>query len=329
MNFKYLSKLLYLDVTSARSSIIFSRQTPKRGISNEMNNPNRPEHLQLTKDQKRDPDVFQAEISCIQQLSPTIKGFTLQLASKTGITPSFKAGQWVDFFIPGLEKVGGYSMCSEPKSFETEGKLELAVKYSMWAPAKWLHTQAKVGSKVAFKVGGEFHYPNKIIEAIDGQKCEHDILLIAGGVGINPLASIFFHLNQIEEDKKSASQRNGLRVHLLYSSRTKNELIFCDRIRNIVASNKVSRQEMNRHCSFNSTFFVTQENEQGSDIRNKRIEVDDIKEALNLFSDCDTGKSKRPLFCFLCGPPNMIKDIARILIDLGVPKERVMYEMWW
>ena len=104
MHYKYLSKLLYLDITTARSSIIFSRKTPKRGISNEMNNPNRPEHLQLTKDQKRDPDVFQAEISCIQQLSPTIKGFTLQQISKTDITPSFKVGQWVDYFIPWLEK---------------------------------------------------------------------------------------------------------------------------------------------------------------------------------------------------------------------------------
>ena len=65
-----------MDISSARSSIIFNRQIPKRRNSNKMNNPNRPEHLQLTKDQKRDPDVFQAEISCIQQLSPTIKGFT-------------------------------------------------------------------------------------------------------------------------------------------------------------------------------------------------------------------------------------------------------------
>ena len=329
MNFRYLRKLLYLDITSARRSMILNRQIPKRKISNKMTDSDRPEHLQLTKDQKLDPDVFEAEISCIQQLSPTIKGFTLQLTSKTGLTPSFKAGQWVDFFIPGLEKVGGYSMCSEPKSLETEGKLELAVKYSTWAPAKWLHAQAQIGSKVAFKVGGELHYPNKIIEAIDGKECEHDVLLIAGGVGINPLASIFFHLNQIEEDKKSSSHKNGVRVHLLYSSRTKNELIFCDRIRDIVASNKVSREKMNRQCSFNSTFFVTQENEHESDIRNKRIEMDEIKEALNLFSDCDTRKSSRPLFCFLCGPPNMIKDIARILVDLGIPKERVMYEMWW
>ena len=61
MHFKNLSKLLYLDVTSARCSIIFNRQIPKRKISNKMNNSNRPEHLQLTKDQKRDPDVFQAD----------------------------------------------------------------------------------------------------------------------------------------------------------------------------------------------------------------------------------------------------------------------------
>ena len=43
----------------------------------------------------------------------------------------------------------------------------------------------------------------------------------------------------------------------------------------------------------------------------------------------DTRKENKPLFCYLCGPPNMIKDIARILIDLGVPKKRVIYEMWW
>ena len=240
------------------------------------------------------------------------------------------AGQWVDFFIPGLEKVGGYSMCSEPKDFETNGKLDLAVKYSTWAPAKWLHTQAQIGSKVAIKVGGEFHYPNKVIDAIDDKKGEHDILLIAGGVGINPLASIFFHLHQLEEDKREVGERNGRRVHLLYSSQNKDELIFCDKIRNIVAANKALRDTMNRQCSFNSTFFVTRGTEAAPDIKNKRIDVDDIKEAIKLFSDFDDNRDKnRPLFCFLCGPPNMIKDVARILIDLGIPKNRVMYEMWW
>ena len=27
---------------------------------------------------------------------------------------TFKAGQWVDFFIPGMDKIGGFSMSSHP-----------------------------------------------------------------------------------------------------------------------------------------------------------------------------------------------------------------------
>ena len=113
----------------------------------------RPEHLQLTSLQTRQTDMFDAEIACIEDLSPTIKGFTLQLISKEGDVPTFKAGQWVDFFIPGVEKVGGYSMCSGPGNLEQLGHLDLAVKFSTWPPAQWLHTKAKVGSKVAFRIG--------------------------------------------------------------------------------------------------------------------------------------------------------------------------------
>lgn len=68
--------------------------------------------------------------------------------------------------------------------------MELAVKYSEWPPANWLHRQAKVGDRVSVRVGGDFHYPDKDTEAVPG----HDLLLVAGGVGINPLASIIFHL---------------------------------------------------------------------------------------------------------------------------------------
>ena len=332
MLYKSLINLLHHDiVASTRSVNIIHQQIKKRQFSNKMESKNRPEHLQLTATQKREPNIFSAEISSIKQLSPTIKGFTLQVTSKTETPPTFKAGQWVDFFIPGLEKVGGYSMCSEPKIFETEGKLELAVKYSTWAPAQWLHTIAKTGSKVAFKVGGEFHYPNKVIEEIESQKYDHDILLIAGGVGINPLFSIFLHLNQLAKEKRNLDEINNVRVNLLYSSKTKEELIFCDRIKDIVASNKVSGDSMNRCNSFNATFFTTQNSIPEPDFKNKRIDVDDIKEAIKLFSDetNDTRKENKPLFCYLCGPPNMIKDIARILIDLGIPKKRVIYEMWW
>ena len=50
------------------------------------------------------------------------------------------------------------------------------------------------GNKVESKIGGHFFYPNSITESFNG----HDVLLIAGGVGINPLASIFFHINDLK-----------------------------------------------------------------------------------------------------------------------------------
>ena len=65
----------------------------------------------------------------------------------------FSAGQWVDFFIPGVEQVGGFSMCSSPKLLRTEGQLDLAIKYSQWPPAYWIHTKAKVGDRVGLRFG--------------------------------------------------------------------------------------------------------------------------------------------------------------------------------
>lgn len=49
----------------------------------------------------------------------------------------------VDFFIPGVEKVGGFSMCSSPGLLQREGIVELAVKYSKHPPAHWIHTTVR------------------------------------------------------------------------------------------------------------------------------------------------------------------------------------------
>ena len=46
--------------------------------------------------------------------------------------------------------------------------------------------------------------------------------------------------------------------------------------------------------------------------------------------DGDEKRPKIPLYCYLCGPPEMIKQIANILISvLNVPEKHVFYEMWW
>ena len=45
-------------------------------------------------------------------------------------------------------------MCSAPSELRgDEGRLDLAVKASTWAPAAWMHSEAKVGNVVQMRVG--------------------------------------------------------------------------------------------------------------------------------------------------------------------------------
>lgn len=45
----------------------------------------------------------------------------------------------VDFIIPNLETVGGFSMCSSPAYLDNTRMLDLAVKVSPHPPAQWVH----------------------------------------------------------------------------------------------------------------------------------------------------------------------------------------------
>lgn len=83
-------------------------------------------------------------------------------------------------------------MCGPPSTVVQENSLDLAVKYSEWPPANWLHTKAQEGDNVSIRIGGDFFYPDQHTNS-----GEHDVLLIGGGVGINPLASIYFHISDL------------------------------------------------------------------------------------------------------------------------------------
>ena len=152
---------------------------------------NSPSHLEKTAGQFRAPDAAAAEVIQVSSLSPTVK--KLVLRPESGV--SFAAGQWVDFFIPGLERVGGFSMSSAPSQLEEEGTMDLAIKASLAAPANWVHTACKVGDTVGLRVGGNFFHPSP------GLSFPHSILLVAGGVGINPLFSIMQQCKSLSDNK--------------------------------------------------------------------------------------------------------------------------------
>lgn len=72
------------------------------------------------------------------------------------------------------------------------------------------------------KVGGDV-----IFDLREWERKDQNLLLIAGGIGINPLLSIFQNNYEvIEEDKQSKENKKYGKTSLLYSAPTVNELVF-------------------------------------------------------------------------------------------------------
>ena len=78
----------------------------------------------------------------------------------------------------------------------------------------YLLTQCSKGDRLSVQVGGDFIYHPTETRL-------HDLLLIGGGVGINPLISMCLHHVRLVE-----LSRNTRRVKLLYSARNAAELLF-------------------------------------------------------------------------------------------------------
>ncbi|CAH1238243.1 OXNAD1 [Branchiostoma lanceolatum] len=266
------------------------------------------DHLDRTKENTRQQILTEAVVESICDLSPTVKSLSLRVNNEDF---SFKAGQWVDFFIPAIKTVGGYSMSSAPYRLQHQGILELAVKFSQHPPAKWVHTQCQVGSKVRMRVGGDFNFDPQ-----DGDQSK-DLLLIAGGVGINPLYSIVQHVVDLHRLQGSETAYKPGRTVLLYSARDEGELLFREQILRLCQE----VPDISLQC------FVTQQQDfktpsQFPRPRVGRITPEVLKAELS-------GLHGDHILSYICGPPPMIESMADHLSCLGVDSDNINFEKWW
>ncbi|XP_064096422.1 oxidoreductase NAD-binding domain-containing protein 1-like [Macrobrachium nipponense] len=250
-----------------------------------------------------------AVVTEVRSESPSVKGFTLRIDDPRF---DFRPGQWVDLFVPGIETIGGYSMYSSPKHLTELRTIDLALKYSDWPPTLWMHEQCKVNSKVEVRVGGNIYYDPAA--AAGGQEGTHDLLLVAGGVGINPLSSIYRHADDLH--KLFRKDEEGClpgRVSLLCSAKTKEELLFKATLDAIAEENS----------QIDVKYFVTQEKPGGlSNVNYGRINNAVLKKALE-------GLNLESLKAFVCGPESFIDGIETHLLNNGVAGDRIFYERWW
>uniref|UniRef100_A0A9L0SFX3 Oxidoreductase NAD binding domain containing 1 n=1 Tax=Equus caballus TaxID=9796 RepID=A0A9L0SFX3_HORSE len=216
---------------------------------------------------------------------------------------------WVDFFIPGVSVVGGFSICSSPRLLEQERMIDLAVKYTNHPPALWIHNQCTLDSEVAVRVGGEFFFDPQPADT------SRNLVLIAGGVGINPLLSILRHsadLHRAQADKGSGYAMGT--VKLFYSAKNTSELLFKKNILDLVNEfpEKIA-------CSLHVTKQTTQISaELKPYITEGRITEKEIRDHI----------SKETLF-YICGPPPMTDFFSKQLENSHVPKEHICFEKWW
>ncbi len=230
-----------------------------------------------------------ATITRIAGQTPTIKSFELELG---GRELGFKPGQWVDFFvtIEGAEAIGGYSITSSP-SVQTSIGLAVKLDEGDHPVTNWLHKEAQVGDKVEVSLGGDFYYTLDMTGPI---------VLIAGGIGLTPLMSIVRAI--AESDRPTPAT-------LIYSASTPSEILFRHDLEEIAR----------RNPNISLVFTITHPEGQQWSGHTGRID-DALLRSERVSPDS--------LF-FICGPPDMIRDVIGMLVELGAPGSRIKYEQWW
>ena len=264
--------------------------------------------MQLTADSPRQNLQQAATIRRITRETPSIKTLELEVDSAPGAF-RFEAGQWIDLFIPHMETVGGFSLVSAPAQLPM---LELAVKESDHAPARWCFQEAREGDAVQIRVGGSFTLDGAEVGAFCGPQSGGDgapnMLLVAGGIGVNPLFSMFGTVAE-KLGRDPTAHRPDRRCHMLYSARTEEELLFRERI---------ERMSALHGPVLSHEFRIT---EQG---RN-RIDAAAVEAALAEFA----GPGGRPPVVYICGPPQFTDDVEAYCLAAGLPAECVRLERWW
>ena len=231
-----------------------------------------------------------------------------------------------------MPKAGGFTITSPPsKATPTTGApgyLELAIQKSPDnPPAAWLWKPESeiLNQELNVRIGGSFVWPPAGVPLSSIRK----LVLVAGGVGINPLMSI---LSSVSDDPVPECE-----VHMLYSikypgpERTAEGLLFLERIAAIFAREKVTGSlklyltgSEGRSDANAGNRDVISCNEIDVPFSRDRISVRDVEAIIGQ----DTSSS----VVYVCGLPTMTDAFVQELTtagEFGMEASRVLYEKWW
>ena len=223
--------------------------------------------------------------------TPAIKSFFLRLSE----TFDYTAGQHVDVRLiapNGYTAMRSYSIASDPSDSKV---IELAIeRLTDGEVSPFFHDVAQVGDTIELRgpLGGHFMWSVK-----DGGP----LLLVGGGSGVVPLASMVRH---------HAAQGSDIPVTLVTSGRTASDLLYLDELRAYAAAQR----------GFALIATVTREAPAESDLRSGRIDRALLAQAL--------AESMPPLRTFVCGSNAFVETVTQALLDLNVAPDRIRTERY-
>ncbi len=129
-------------------------------------------------------------------------------------------------------------------------------------------------------------------------------LLVAAGSGITPIFSILKSILQTEPDSQ---------VTLIYGNRTVSTILFLEPLEDL----------KNTYPDRLSLIHILSREEQDTDLFNGRI---DRAKCELLFSEALNASGFDDVF--LCGPEQMIMDVKDFLLEKGLPKDHIHFELF-
>jgi len=227
----------------------------------------------------------QVPVLAVVDETPDVR--TFRFARPDGF--DFAAGQFlpVRIRVDGRDHIRCYSISSAP---EARGYLEISVKRHGLV-SNTLHATVRPGGLVTVKApAGAFTYP-------DGD--DRPLLLIAGGIGITPVMSMWRHALHCDP---------GRAITMLFCAQTAEALAFREEI----------SLGARRHPQARVIFAVTR-GQAPPDVYPGRIDDSLIRTAV---------PEAAHAIALLCGPQAMIDGVRATLAGLGVPPANIRAEVF-
>lgn len=229
--------------------------------------------------------VFKAEILNIIRLTDMEKLFQIRIVDPDERARfSFLPGQFVMVEVPGYGEIP-ISISSSPSR---KGYLELCIRRAGVVTGA-LHRAGR-GAKVGIRGPFGSHFP---MEKMKG----HDVLLIAGGLGLAPLRAPIFEVIDNRADYRD--------VHILYGTGEPSQLLF-----------DYQYEEWARIDDIDLEIIVEKPDPTWDG-------------PVGLITELIDEKDIKPdsTFAIVCGPPVMFKFVCTRLSELGVPMRRMFVSL--